>query len=111
MAGALTDGLVRDTERIRTLGFPVFARGTLPLDVTGRLEVVGHGVDAVVDGVSIRVGELIVADADGVVVIPHEIEAEAVGLALEKDMREAEFRSAVAAGMAPSAAFDRFKVL
>lgn len=111
VAGALTDGLVRDTERIRMLGFPVFARGTLPLDVNGRLEVVGHGTDAIIDDVRIRPGELIVADADGVVVIPLEIEAEAVALALDKDAREAEFRSAVAAGMPATVAFDRFRVL
>jgi 4-hydroxy-4-methyl-2-oxoglutarate aldolase len=110
-AGALTDGLVRDTERIRALGFPVFARGTLPLDVNGRLEVVGYGADAVLDGVPIRPGDLIVADADGVVIVPSELEAEAVELALAKGTREAGFRSAVAAGTAPSVAFDRFKVL
>ena len=111
VAGALTDGLVRDTERIRTLEFPVFARGTLPLDVNGRLEVIDHGADATIDGVRIGVGELIVADADGVAIIPAEIEAEVVELALAKDALEAEFRSAVAAGMAPSVAFDRFRVL
>ncbi len=110
-AGALTDGLIRDTERIRALGFPVFARGALPLDVNGRLEVVGHGTDAVLDGVRIRAGDLIVADADGVVIVPAAVEAEAVELALAKDAREAEFRVAVAAGTAPSAAFDQFKVL
>jgi 4-hydroxy-4-methyl-2-oxoglutarate aldolase len=110
-AGALTDGLVRDTERIRALGFPVFARGTLPLDVNGRLEVVGYGADALLDGVPIRAGDLIVADADGVVIVPSEVEAEAVELALAKDAREADFRSAVAAGTTPSVAFNQFKVL
>lgn len=110
-AGALTDGLIRDSERIRALGFPVFSRGTLPLDVNGRLEVLGVGTEAVLDGVRLRVGDLIVADADGVVIVPAEVEAEAVGLALAKDDREADFRASVAAGTAPSVAFDQFKVL
>lgn len=110
-AGALTDGLIRDTERIRALGFPVFARGTLPLDVNGRLEVVAHGTEALLDGVRIRAGDLIVGDADGVVVVPSDVETEAIELALAKDAREADFRSAVAAGTAPSVAFDKFKVL
>lgn len=109
--GALTDGLIRDAERIRTLGFPVFSRGTLPLDVNGRLEVVGHGAEVVLDGVPIRAGDLIVADADGVVIVPRELENEVVERALAKDASEADFRSAVAAGTPPSAAFDRFKVL
>lgn len=111
VAGALTDGLVRDSERIRALGFPVFARGTLPMDVNGRLEVVGVGTEAVLDGVRIGVGDLIVGDADGVVVVPADVEVEAVGRALAKDDREAEFRAAVKAGLAPSEAFDKFKVL
>jgi hypothetical protein len=37
-AGLVTDGLCRDVEQVRALGFPVFARGTSPLDVDGRLD-------------------------------------------------------------------------
>jgi 4-hydroxy-4-methyl-2-oxoglutarate aldolase len=110
-AGALTDGVVRDTERVRRLEFPVFAAGTRPLDVNGRLEITGHGLVAHIDGVRIRPGDLIVGDADGVAIVPVEVEAAVIERALEKDAREAEFRAAVADGMAPTTAFDRFGVL
>ena len=111
VAGALTDGLIRDTERIRRLGFPVVSRGTLPCDVDGRLEVVAHGEPIEIDGVGIRPGDLVVADADGVVIVPAEVEEQVVEIALTKAGRESGFRDAVAAGMAPSAAFARFDVL
>ena len=68
--GAVTDGLVRDSVQTAALGFPVFARGTSPLDIHGRLEVVAHGVEVSVAGVPVATGDTIVADADGVVVVP-----------------------------------------
>jgi len=111
VAGALTDGLIRDTERIRQLGFPVFSTGTLPLDVNGRLDIVGHGAAVTIDGVFIRPGDLIVGDADGVAIVPVEVETDVIERALAKDAQETEFRAAVARGMAPTTAFQRFQVL
>jgi regulator of RNase E activity RraA len=111
VAGALTDGPTRDSERIRALGFPVVCRGTLPCDVNGRLEVVAHGEPIVVDGVTIRHGDLVVADADGAVIVPHEVADGIVAAAVAKATSESNFRRAVAAGMSPSAAFERFGVL
>ena len=75
------------------------------------LEVVGHGLPVEIDGVAIEPGALIVADEDGVVVVPPDVEEAVVAAAREKAARESEFRAAVAAGMAPSQAFERFGVL
>src|SRR5207244_4022507 len=55
-AGAICDGYVRDASVIRSLGFPVFAHGTMPLDINGRLEVTGHGAPVEIDGVTIAAG-------------------------------------------------------
>ena len=49
--GTVTDGLIRDSAQIAELGYPVFARGTSPLDIHGRLEVVAHGGEVTVAGV------------------------------------------------------------
>ena len=110
-AGALCDGYVRDAARVRALGFPCFARGTLPLDSNGRFEITGHGEPVTVDGVEISCGDLIVADEDGVVVAPAGVAAEALARALEKDVDEGRFRDAIRAGMPPFEAFERFRVL
>ena len=110
-AGALTDGLVRDATKVRRLGFPVFARGTSPLDTNGRLEISDIAPEVTIDGVSICRGDLIVADADGVVIVPWEAVPDVAAAAREKSRGEAQFRRAVTNGTAPSVAFERYKVL
>ena len=110
-AGALCEGPVRDTQAIRALGFACFAQGALPYDIHGRLEVVAHRVEIELDGHTIRPGQLIVGDADGVVVVPEELEAEAIERAVVKASAESGFRTAVANGMTPSEAFARHRVL
>jgi len=110
-AGAVCQGHVRDLPEVRVLGFPLFGCGTVPYDLDGRLEVVGHGEPVEVDGVRVEPGALVVGDEDGVVVVPPDVEAEVVASAREKASREDEFRSAVAAGMPPSEAYERFGVL
>jgi 4-hydroxy-4-methyl-2-oxoglutarate aldolase len=69
--GAVLDGLVRDTTRIRAMGLPVFCTGRRPLDSCGRGIVVAHDVPAVLDGVSVAPGDLVFGDADGVVIVPR----------------------------------------
>jgi 4-hydroxy-4-methyl-2-oxoglutarate aldolase len=110
-AGAVCEGHVRDLTEVRALGFPLFGCGTVPYDLDGRLEVVGYGEPVAVDGVHVEPGALVVADADGVVVVPPEVEDEVVAAALEKASRESEFRAAVAAGMPASEAYERYRVL
>jgi regulator of RNase E activity RraA len=109
--GAVCEGFVRDLAEVRALGFPLFACGTVPYDMDGRLEVVGHGRAVEVDGVTIEPGALIVADEDGVVVVPPDVEADVLAAVADKAARETGFRAAVAAGLSPSEAYDRFGVL
>jgi 4-hydroxy-4-methyl-2-oxoglutarate aldolase len=109
--GAVCEGYVRDLSEVRALAFPLFGCGTVPYDVDGRLEVVGHGEAVEIDGVVVEPGALIVADDDGVVVVPRDVEEAVVTAAREKAARESAFRAAVAAGMPPSEAYERFGVL
>jgi len=110
-AGAICEGFVRDLVDVRALGFPLFGCGTVPYDMDGRLEVVGHGEPVEIDGVTIDPGALIVGDEDGVVVVPPDVEEAVLAAAAEKASKESEFRAAVAAGMPASEAYDRFGVL
>lgn len=110
-AGAVCEGYVRDLDDVRALGFPLFACGTVPYDLDGRLEVVGHGAAVEIDGVTIEPGALIVADEDGVVVVPPDVEEQVLDAAAAKSAKESAFRAAVASGMTPSEAYDRFGVL
>jgi 4-hydroxy-4-methyl-2-oxoglutarate aldolase len=109
--GAICDGYHRDAAKIRELGFPVFSRGSVPLDIHGRFEVVGHGDPVSIDGIVISRGDLIVADEDGITVVPPDVEREAIERAVAKGSAEDGFRADVAAGMLPSQAFARHRVL
>lgn len=110
-AGALCDGHVRDAETLRGLGFPAFCRGTVPYDIDGRLEIVGYGDPIEIGGVTVSRGQLVVGDDDGVVIVPPEVEEEAIARVVEKATAESDFRRAVASGTRPSDAFRRFGVL
>jgi regulator of RNase E activity RraA len=68
-------------------------------------------VPAVIDGVTINPGDLIVGDIDGVVVIPVAAIDELIARVEEKNSGENLFRNAVRDGMAPSEAFAKFGVL
>jgi regulator of RNase E activity RraA len=111
VAGALTDGPVRDTTRMQSLGFKVFGVQTSPLDINSRYEVVEHNVPAKIDGVVINPGDLIVGDVDGVVIVPKNAIAEVIARVEEKNSGENLFRNAVRDGMPPSQAFAKYGVL
>ena len=83
-AGALMDGMVRDIRAIRTMGFPVFHGGIGPLDSKGRGKIVALDVPIECAGVKVAPGDLIFGDADGVVVVPQALEAQALEAAFEK---------------------------
>ncbi len=70
LAGAVIDGGARDTEDIERLGFPVFSRSITPATSVGRLVAVAKQVPVTCAGVLVRPGDYIVADRDGVVVVP-----------------------------------------
>jgi regulator of RNase E activity RraA len=69
VAAVVTDGLIRDSRAVAELGLPVWARGVTP--VASRKDGVGHvGGQVVIGGVPVCDGDIVVADADGVVVWP-----------------------------------------
>lgn len=109
--GAVCNGYGRDTQLVRASGFPAFTRGAVPYDSNGRSEVVGHGQPITIGSVRIDCGDLVVADDDGVVIVPSERIHEVIDLALAKGAAESDFRRAVRAGMKATEAFHTHKVL
>ncbi len=109
VAGAVIDGGCRDVDFILRQDFPVFSRFTTPQDSTGRWELVGHGdIELEIGGVGVARGDWVVADRDGVVVIPAAIVEEVVSEAEAKAATETEIRAAVRAGTTPLDAYDQF---
>jgi regulator of RNase E activity RraA len=90
-AGAILDGGVRDIPEIRRdYDFPVFARSVSPGTTLGRYKTVASQVPVEVGGIIVHPGDLIVADIDGVVVVPKDKAAEVLAMAQEIDARELE---------------------
>lgn len=77
MAGMVLDGGVRDTAEMRAMGLPVYARSVVPSSAVGRFATVARDIPVQCAGVTVRPGDIVVADDDGVVVVPQE-HAEAV---------------------------------
>jgi regulator of RNase E activity RraA len=71
LAGLVVEGNVRDIEGIRSRKFPIFARGTVPR-VVGRSSLGEVNVSIQCGGVMVRPGDIVVGDADGVVVVARE---------------------------------------
>ena len=109
--GIVIDGYTRDTQAIEAMGFPVFCRGVHPADSLGRLDVEAHDVPIVCGGVAIEPGDLILADADGVVVLPHAAAEKAIEHAEEKVRGENLVRVKLAEGMSVTEAFRRYGIL
>ena len=107
-AGVVVDGGVRDVECLLKLGFPAFARYTTPRDMVGRWRVVDFNVPITIGGTRVVPGDYVLGDRDGVAIIPRELAEVAIGKAEEVIREENQIRKAVAAGMHPVTAYQKF---
>lgn len=110
-SGVLTDGNLRDTDRIAALGFPAFSASRRPIDYRARLRVVDVDVPVSVGGVRVDPGDVVIADDDGVVVVPREHEEHVLGLARERAARESTVLAELLAGESLRAVWERHRVL
>ena len=109
--GAIVDGAIRDVSKISTMEFPVFARGRCLYDSLNRQRVIDMDVPVEIDGVRFSPGDLVVADSDGVVVIPQQVEEKVLELAFAKVLGENKVRDAIREGMSAVDAYRTFGVL
>jgi regulator of RNase E activity RraA len=101
--GLVTDGGSRDAAEVVALGFPVFSRYVTPVFMGGRWAVTGHQrpvrLDAQVDGqITVRPGDFVVADRDGVVIVPAELLEEVLVAAERLNEIEEQLRAGLRAG-------------
>jgi regulator of RNase E activity RraA len=88
MAGVVLDGAIRDIWDIRRMGLTVYARSATPRTAVGHYATVAKNVPVECGGVTVRPGDIIVADEDGVVVVPQERAEDVLKKAKEIDERE-----------------------
>lgn len=106
--GAVIDGGARDIGYILKLEFPVFCRYRTPRDIMGRWKLAVHGVPIRIGEVTIRRGDFIVGDKDGVVVIPQEIMPEVLTRSEEVVHTEDQVRKAILQGVGPVDAYRKY---
>ncbi len=109
--GALIDGLARDAQKMIQMRFPVFALGLSPADSRGRIEVIAIRVPVEVGGVLVHDGDLVVADFDGCVAVPQDIEEQVIGGALRKVSDENVVRDILSKGASIQQVFKEYGVL
>jgi 4-hydroxy-4-methyl-2-oxoglutarate aldolase len=96
IGGLVVDGVIRDIVGVKALNFPVFSRGTT-VAASGKAGVGEVNVPISCGGVPVNPGDIIVGDADGVVVIPQAMEQRILALSIEK-MKKDELREASISG-------------
>jgi len=87
-AGAVIDGGVRDVAYLKKIGFPVYSLGIVPSTSIHHYRFAGSNIPVVCDGVEVKAADIIVADQDGVVVVPRADAQKVLALAQDMDFKE-----------------------
>jgi len=109
--GAIIHGGVRDTAKIKSLGFAVYATSRCVYDSMNRQRVVSIDEPVEIDGVTFCTGDLVIADNDGIVVVPEEVERQVIQKAWKKLHDENITRNAIINGMLATDAYKKYGVL
>jgi regulator of RNase E activity RraA len=107
--GYITDGGCRDVTRIKSeIKLPVYCRFNTPKDVTGRWIVNEMGTSIIIGNVKIYTGDYLIADEDGIVIIPHPIIEKVITKAKNDLNSENKMRKAILNGIDPKEAYLKY---
>lgn len=109
LVGVVIDGVTRDVDEMKALGFPAYARGIIQQSIRNRCAYAGHGVEVQLAGTAVRPGDLVMGDDNGVVIVPGERIAEVLALAQEYAETEEKIKDAIGQGINPVEAHDRVR--
>ena len=106
--GYVVDGGSRDTDLVLEQGFPVFCSFLTPSDIVERWIPDRYGEPITIGTVTIRTGDYLLGDRDGVVIIPAAVAEEAIVKTEEVVATESDMRRALIGGMDPIEAYNRY---
>ena len=108
--GYVVDGACRDTDFILEMGFPVFCTHNTPADIVETWTPDEHmfGEPVTLGTVTVRTGDHLLGDRDGVIVLPREMAADAVAETERVVSTESDMRKSILAGMDPEKAYLKY---
>ena len=109
--GVICDGPLRDTEQVVDIGFAAFGVGSRPIDYKGRMRVVATHIPVGCGGVTVHPGDGVIADHDGVVVVPAAHLAQITAIAEERAKSERTVLKDLLAGSSVRQVWDAYRIL
>lgn len=109
LVGVVIDGVTRDVDEMKTLGFPAYARGVIQQSIRSRCAFAGHSLEVRLAGVPVRPGDLVMGDENGIVIVPQEQIADVLEVAEECAATEEKVKGWIAQGVHPVEAHERVK--
>jgi 4-hydroxy-4-methyl-2-oxoglutarate aldolase len=99
LSGVMVDGACRDVDGSAAVGFPVYARGVVPLTARGRIVEDAFNEPVQCGGVQVYPGDWAIGDGSGVVFVARDRVAEVLSVAEELAAREQEMLREIRAGV------------
>ncbi len=109
LAGVVIDGVTRDVDEMKALGFPAYARGIIQQSIRNRCAFAGHSLEVQLAGVPVRPGDLVVGDDNGIVIVPQAHIQDVLRIAQECAETEEKVKDWIARGVHPVEAHERVK--
>jgi len=97
--GTVIDGVCRDVDVIKALRYPVFSRGRFMMTGKDRVQLAGLNEPVSIAGILVKPGDIIVADDNGVLVVPLEKAEEILQAAMEINEKEGKILEEVKRGI------------
>jgi len=109
--GVVADGPLRDTEQVVGLDFPAFGHGSRPYDYKGRMRIEAVRIPVICGGVEVHPGDGVIADSDGIVIVPAEHLAKVSELANARAATEKTVLKDLLSGKSVREVWDAYGVL
>ena len=108
--GYIVDGGCRDVDFILNLEFPVFCKYFTPSDVVCRWKITSLGDPIKIGNLTIKSGDYVLGDIDGVVIIPQDIAENVISETEEYMNTESQLRKDILSGVDPKEAYLKYRV-
>ena len=109
LIGCVIDGVTRDIDEYKDLNLPVYGRGFIQQSIRNRCACAGYQIDIQLGGIPVKPGDLIVADDNGICVVPRDRMEEVLGFAQFFKSVEERIIEAVRTGVDPVTAHEKVR--